>query len=86
VTIATVVRTGLSIAPNFGSENLLKWLVETRERPCRCAAEQRDELASFHVGHGGLLPRLMPTSAMALRSVLPRLSVSRRGRQVLGQT
>src|SRR5262249_37207909 len=33
-----------------------------RERPCsRRAPEQRDELATFHVGHGGLLPRLMPT-------------------------
>ena len=32
------------------------------ERPSnRCAAEQRDELATFHVGHGSLLPRLMPT-------------------------
>jgi len=29
VTTAAVARTGLSIAPNFGSENLLKWLVET---------------------------------------------------------
>jgi hypothetical protein len=46
VTIATVARTGLSIAPNFGSENLLKWLVETCERPRgRRAAAKRDELA-----------------------------------------
>jgi hypothetical protein len=32
-------------------------------------AEQRDELAPSDVGHGGLLPRLMPThqKAMALR-------------------
>src|SRR5262245_46687842 len=29
-----------------------------RERPHRRAAEQRDELPSSHVGHGGLLPRL----------------------------
>jgi len=27
-----------------------------RERPRRRAAEQCDELAAFHVGHGGLLP------------------------------
>jgi hypothetical protein len=45
VTIATVARTGLSIAPNFGSENLLKWLVETCERPRCRAADERDELA-----------------------------------------
>jgi hypothetical protein len=50
VTTATVARTGLSIAPNFGSENLLKWLVETCERPrSHRAAEQRDELASFRL-------------------------------------
>jgi len=48
VTIATVARTGLSIAPNFGSENLLKWLVETCDRPRRCAAEQRDERTAVH--------------------------------------
>jgi hypothetical protein len=41
VTTATVARTGLSIAPNFGSENLLKWLVETCERPCGRAADER---------------------------------------------
>jgi hypothetical protein len=50
VTTATVARTGLSITPNFGSENLLKWLVETCERPrSHRAAEQRDERASLHV-------------------------------------
>ena len=48
MTIATVARTGLSIAPNFGSENLLKWLVETCDRPRRCAAEQRDERTAVH--------------------------------------
>jgi len=32
-----------------------------RERPRRRTAEQRYEIASSHVGHGGLLPRLMPT-------------------------
>jgi hypothetical protein len=40
VTTAAVARTGLSIAPNFGSENLLKWLVETCERPCGRAAKR----------------------------------------------
>jgi hypothetical protein len=48
VTNATVARTGLSIAPNFGSENLLKWLVETCERPCGRAADERDEHAPVH--------------------------------------
>jgi hypothetical protein len=48
VTTATVARTGLSIAPNFGSENLLKWLVETCERPCGRAADERDEHAPVH--------------------------------------
>jgi hypothetical protein len=54
VTTATVARTGLSIAPNFGSENLLKWLVETCERPCGRAADERDEIAPPHVRHGTL--------------------------------
>src|SRR6266511_5054010 len=36
-----------------------------RERPRRRrAAEKRDEIATFHVGRGGLLPRLVPTKAM----------------------
>jgi hypothetical protein len=51
VTTATVARTGLSSAPNFGSENLLKWLVETCERPRSRAAEQRDELSPPHLTH-----------------------------------
>ena len=46
MTIATVAQTGLSIAPNFGPENLLKWLVETCERPRESrAAEYQDERA-----------------------------------------
>jgi hypothetical protein len=49
-------------------------LVRTRrERPCdRPAAEQRDELAASHVGHGGLFPRSMrqtPEGHGAARSV-----------------
>jgi hypothetical protein len=56
VTTATVARTGLSIALNFGSENLLKWLVETCERPCGRAADERDEHAPGRVEdrRGGL--------------------------------
>src|SRR5262249_1066909 len=49
-----------------------------RERPRgRRAAQQRDELASSHIGHGGVLP-----PALCQRSA-PRLS--RSGRQVLWQ-
>jgi hypothetical protein len=60
VTTATVARTGLSIAPNFGSENLLKWLVETCERPRnRSAAEERDELAPLNVNPSGVVPPSM---------------------------
>ena len=48
-----------------------------RKRPGRRAAEQRDEIASSHVEHGGVLP-----PALCQRSA-PR--VSRSGREVLGQ-
>jgi hypothetical protein len=54
--------------PALGKRRLLR---ACRERPhSRSAADERDELATFHVGPGGLLPRLMPTpdtrKAMAL--------------------
>src|SRR5262245_55839472 len=42
--------------------NALALLRARRERPRSSrAAEQRDEIASSHVGHGGVLPHFVPT-------------------------
>src|SRR5262249_32127277 len=58
--------------------HLSRLLLRTRRlRPCRHAAEKRDELAAPHVGHR-LPSRLRP------RSVYRRLNLLQRGRQVLG--
>src|SRR5262249_28052124 len=51
----------------------------------RRAAEQRDEVAAYHLGHGACSPRFAPTKAMAVRLVCRPSRVSRSGRQVLGQ-
>src|SRR5262245_37797950 len=47
------------------AEHRQRWLLRARrERPhCRRAAEQRDELAPSHVGHGGVLPPLCANEA-----------------------
>src|SRR5262245_9394966 len=38
-----------------------------RKRPCRRAAEQRDELAPSHAGHGGFLPQRITASSACHR-------------------
>src|SRR5262249_22647473 len=60
-----------------------------RERPRRCCAVQRDELAAFD--HGGLLPRVAwaarntrPPADGPTQSVCRTISLPQRGRLVLG--
>src|SRR5262249_46366690 len=56
-----LVRRSAAEKPDHGHRRLLS---ARRERPRkRCAAEQRDELASSHVGHGGVLPPLCANEA-----------------------
>ena len=57
-----------------------------REGPrCRRAAEQRDELAPFHVEHGGLPPlRAVSAADWPVRSVFHTSSLPQSGREVLG--
>src|SRR6516165_5794448 len=74
---ATMVIVG-GRGTNITDDQHCRLLRARRERPRgRRATEQRDEFASSHVGHGGVLP-----PALCQRSA-PR--VSRSGRQVLGQ-
>src|SRR5215831_3464452 len=50
VTIATVASTGLSIAPNFGSENFLKLTRRTREALLDGADDARRSVADDEQG------------------------------------
>src|SRR5262249_34834774 len=75
-TMLTQVRRCIAEKPDYRYRGLLR---ARRERPpSRRAAEQRDELASSHVEHRGVLPR------GGRRSVYRMLNLPQRGHKVLG--
>src|SRR5262249_13729536 len=84
-------RSRIRIARAYAHQNAdlahsVKLLRARREWPRHsCTAEQRDELAPSHVGHGGVLPPLGANEGHGLRLVRRASRVSRSGRQVLGQ-
>ncbi len=60
-------------------------LRERRERPRgRRAAEQRDEIAASHVGHGLPLPGVSTGNQRTAQSAYRTLSLPRKHQQVLG--
>src|SRR5262245_23595089 len=56
IRLLTTPILGSEVPGDFSRVNPLALLRPRRERPRRRAAEQRDELAAFHGGHGDFLP------------------------------
>src|SRR5262249_44254200 len=86
--VETKINPRLFLVPPVAREtsNPCNFSRARRGRPrSRRAAEQRDEVAAYHLGHGACSPRFAPTKAMAVRLVCRPSRVSRSGRQVLGQ-